>query len=106
MGKDRIGHTSLVDGGETDLHSHNGPDIIKAGTITTDENGNASVVFVTPFPDVNYAIALSCENSVDTVIAMWLNKTVDGFDIRTNDDLGKAEPNAPVNWIVASYNNL
>ena len=108
MGKDRVGHTNLVDGAETTLHSHPGGGgglITKAGTITTDGNGVASVIFATPFPDANYAISFACDGSVDDVIATWSNKTVNGFDVKSHDDGGKAEPNAIVNWIAVAYNN-
>ena len=108
MGKDRVGHTNLVDGLETTLHSHpggGGGAVIKAGTITTDGNGIGSVVFATPFADTNYAISLSGDGSVDDIIVTWLNKTVNGFDVRTNDDGGKVEGSTTVTWIATPYSN-
>lgn len=107
MGKDKVGHAELTGGASTVLHSHPGGGglIIKAGTIVTDANGVESVIFVTPFADVNYAICFGCDGSADDVIATWTNKTVDGFNIRTCDDGGKAESNAIVNWIATPYNN-
>lgn len=109
MGKNRIGHTALVDGVETTLHTHPGSGngaVVKAGTITTDGGGIGSVIFATPFPDTNYAISFACDGSVDDVIVTWSSKTVNGFDVRTNDDGGKAEGNTIVNWIATPYSNL
>jgi len=107
MGKDKVGHHDLTSGLETTLHSHPGGGngaVIKAGTITTDGNGVASVVFGTPFSDINYAISFACE-AVDTVIATWSNKTAGGFNIKTENDKGVAVGNAPVNWIAMPYSN-
>ena len=108
MGKNRIGHTQLVDGAETTLHSHPGGGngvVIKTGTITTDGNGVGTVMFTTPFSDVNYAISLACDGSVDDIIVTWSSKTINGFDVRTHDDGGKAEGSVIVNWIAIPYNN-
>lgn len=108
MGKNRIGHTALVDGEETTLHTHpggGGGPTTKAGTVTTDGNGVGSVIFTTPFPDTNYAISFACDGSVDDIIATWSNKTVNGFDVRTHDDGGKAEGNSIVDWTAISYSN-
>jgi len=109
MGKNRIGHTALVDGEQTTLHSHPGGGngaVVKAGAITTDGNGIGSVMFATPFPDTNYAISFACDGLVDDIIATWSSKTINGFDVRTNDDGGKAEGSTVVNWIATPYSNL
>ena len=108
MGKDEVGHPNLVGGGETSLHSHpggGGGPTVKAGTITTDGASVGSVVFATPFLDVDYAIGFACEGSVDDVIATWTNKTVNGFDVKSDDDGGKAEPNSVINWVAISFSN-
>jgi len=108
MGKDGVGHPDLVGGGETTLHTHaggGGGPIVKTGTIITDSNGAGSVVFPTPFVDVDYAICFACEGSIDVVIATWMNKTVNGFDVRSDDDGGKAEPNTIVDWMAVSFSN-
>ena len=99
----------LVTGGETTLHSH--PDggngsVVKTGTITTDGSGLGSVVFNTPFTDMNYAICLTCGNPQDTVIAMWGNRQAGGFDVKTEDDRGGAESNVIVDWIAIPHSNL
>ena len=75
---------------------------VKGGTITTDGNGVFSVVFGSPFADSNYQILFSCEGSGDVVIATWTNKTMNGFDISSDNDGGKTEPNAIVDWIAIS----
>jgi len=72
---------------------------VEGGTITTDGEGVFSVVFGSPFPDTNYQILFSCEGSADVTIATWTNKTVNGFDISSDDDGGKTEPNTTVDWI-------
>lgn len=73
--------------------------LVRAGTLTTDGNGVGSVVFAVSFDNTNYAITFACEGSVDTVIATWTVKTVNGFDVKTVDDKGVKEANAIVNWI-------
>ena len=105
---EQVAHSGLVGGAETSLHSHTGGGngaTIKAGAITTDGGGTGSVVFTTPFSDVNYAVAFSSDGSADDIIATWSNKTVNGFDVRTNDDGGKAEGSTIVNWIATPYSN-
>lgn len=73
---------------------------IKAGSVITDANGDASVTFGAAFPDINYAIALTPAGiGVDTVTAMYGSKATTGFSVRTEDDGGKAEPNITVDWI-------
>ena len=108
MGKDKVGHPDLLSGGETNLHTHaggGGGPTIKAGTIITDGNGVGNVVFSTPFIDVNYAICFSGNGVVDAVIITWTNKTVNGFDVKSDDDGGKAEANVIVDWLAVSFSN-
>jgi len=108
MGRTNLGARELCDASETTLHSHPGGGngaVIKSGEIVTNGSGIGSVVFGTAFPDVNYAISLASEGSSDDIITTWSNKTVNGFDVRTNDDGGKAEGNVTVNWIVTPYTN-
>ena len=78
---------------------------IKAGTITTDVNGAASISFNTSFSNTNYAILLSCANPGDTTLAMWSSKAVGGFSVVTEDDGGKAEPSVVVDWLATAYAN-
>lgn len=108
MGRTNLGAKELCDASETTLHSHpggGGGPIIKSGEIVTNGSAVGSVVFGTAFADTNYAISLAGDGSVDDIIATWSNKTVNGFDVRTFDDGGKAEPNTTVNWIAISYSN-
>ncbi len=83
-------------------HPH---DICKAGQITTNGSGVASVVFVTPLLSPAYVVCLTCEDPADTAIAMWSNKAVGGFDIKTENDQGQSEGSVTVDWIVLPYNN-
>jgi len=102
------GHPDLTGGGETPLHSHpgggDGP-TVKSGTVTTDVNGAASVVFTTGFPDTNYAIVITAQNPGDTTICMFSNKATSGFDLKTEDDGGKVESDVVVDWVAIAYNN-
>ena len=108
MGRTNLGAKELCDASETILHSHPGGGngtVIKAGTVTTNGSGIATVIFTTAFPDANYAISFACNGSVDDIIATWSNKTASGFDVRTHDDGGKTEGNTIVNWIAIPYSN-
>ena len=108
MGRTNLGARELCDASETTLHSHPGGGngaVIKAGTISSNAQGNGSVVFGTAFASINYAISLSCEDPGDAPIVYWLNKTVAGFDIKTMDDGGKVESNVTVDWIATPYSN-
>lgn len=101
-----VGHPELVGGAQTTLHLHPGGNgsVVKAGTITTDGAGQASVVFNTAFPDTDYAIAL-CGYRVETIIATWLNRTISGFDVRTEEDKGQTYGNVEVLWVATPYSN-
>ena len=108
MSRTNLGAKELCDGSVTSLHAHSGGGngaIIKSGEIVTDGDGNGIVIFGTAFPDVNYAISFGCDGSNDDIISTWLNKTVNGFDVRTHDDGGKDEANVIVNWIATPYSN-
>jgi len=76
-----------------------------SGSVTTDVNGVATVTLNTPFPDINYSIELTPQGGVDTVTAMYNSKEVTGFGIKTEDDGGKVEPNAVVDWVCTKYSN-
>ena len=75
----------------------------KAGSTTTDANGAALVAFATAYSDTNYSIQLTCADPGDTAIAMYSNKAVGGFDIKTEDDGGVDEPNVTVDWVAVAY---
>ena len=79
----------------------------KAGTVTTDASGLQTITFNTAFADTNYSIQISCDSiSVDSgIMAVWGNKATTGFDIKTLDDGGKAEPSVIVNWLAIAYND-
>ena len=78
---------------------------IKSGTVTTDGDGLASVTFATAFPDTNYSVVLTAQDPGDTTICMFYNKGTGGFDLKTEDDGGKAAPNVVVNWVAITYND-
>jgi len=104
--KEAVAHPELVSEGITNLHSHPGGGgglVDKAGTITT-SGGSGSVTFNTPYPDTNYAIMLTADKGSDSVIANWVAKTVNGFDITTETDRG-GSADAIVFWMTAPYSN-
>ena len=104
-------HPELVGGGVTSLHSHPGGGggglVDKGGTVTTNAQGTASVAFNTSYGDINYFISLTAIDPGDATITMVQSgtKAVDGFDINTLDDGGKAEPNVEVLWSTGPYSN-
>lgn len=101
-----VAHTDLVGGGQTPLHSHaggGGGPTVKSGTATT-SGGSATVTFTTPFPDTNYAIAMSAAMGADAIIANWSGKTASGFDISTQNDKG-VDVGAEVLWVAVSYSD-
>ncbi len=105
--EETAGHSELVAGGTTSLHSHLGGGggglVDKTGTITT-SGGSGSVTFNTPYADTNYAIMLTAEKGADSVIANWVTKTVNGFTITTESDRGGVAA-CIVFWMTAPYSN-
>jgi hypothetical protein len=103
-----VAHPNLVGGSDTTLHSHagggSGP-TIKAGTITTDGGGAATVSFNTAFPDTNYAILLTPQNPSDAVMASYNSKAVGGFGVETHEDKGQSKGSVVVDWIATPYSN-
>ena len=102
-------HSDLTGIGENDHHvppggGGNSP-TIKSGTITTDGSGVGTVTFNTEFPDTNYAIILTCQDPGDTGVAMYYNKAVGGFNVKTEDDRGSNERDVTVDWVATPYNN-
>ena len=101
-----VAHPQLVDGTTTTLHTHAGGGgglVDKSGMVTT-SSGAGSVTFNTPYADTNYAIMLTPEKATDSIIANWVNKTVNGFDVTTETDRGGAA-SAIVFWMTAPYSN-
>jgi len=102
---------ALTDGGVTTLHSHPGGGggglVDKAGTVTTNAQGVASVVFNTAYGDTNYFIGFGVLDPGDATLVMVQNgtKAVGGFDVKTWDDGGKTEPNVTIFWFTGPYNN-
>lgn len=78
---------------------------MKAGQETTDGSGDATVSFNSNFSDTNYAIQLTAQDTGDTMICMWNNKAVGGFDIHTENDQGNDEANVVVDWFCIEFNN-
>lgn len=78
----------------------------KAGTITTDGGGLATVTFNTAFDNTDYAILLTSDNiGTDTTTVMYGNKATSGFDISTKDDRGKIKPDITVDWLAIACND-
>jgi hypothetical protein len=57
----------------------------KSGQVQTDNNGEASIVFGTPFYDDSYTVALTCSDEGVPVSAYVVSKIADGFSIITCD---------------------
>jgi len=55
----------------------------KSGTLITDNDGNATVVFGTPFVDNLYTVALTCSNEGVPVSAYVTIKNANGFSLVT-----------------------
>lgn len=79
--------------------------IYKAGSTTTDGNGDGSVTFATAFSDTDYVIVLTCESPADTTVVMYVNKAAGSFGIKTEDDQGNNEGNVDVDWFCIGYND-
>ena len=108
---EQVAHNELVGANQTSLHAHPGGGggglVDKGGTVTTGAQGTASVSFNTNYSDTNYFIGFSVIDPGDATFTMVQSgsKAVDGFDIKTWDDGGKAEPNVTVLWFTGPYSN-
>lgn len=108
---EQVAHNELVGGSQTILHTHPGGGggglVDKGGTVTTNAQGIASIVFNTSYGDTNYFIGFGVIDPGDAAFIMVQDgtKTVDGFDIKSWDDGGKTEPNVTVLWFTGSYSN-
>ena len=75
----------------------------KSGDLVTDEQGDASVVFGTPFFDDIYSVALTCSpapNPRRVPVALLVSKTSEGFTIKTvNAEDGRPLWNVKVSWL-------
>lgn len=77
----------------------------KSGMVVTDANGDYAVSFVTPFINDQYGVALSVEYTGNVTTAYALNKTANGFAIKTLKKNGKAVGGITVSWLATrNYN--
>jgi hypothetical protein len=105
---EQIAHSELVGGSITALHSHSGGGgglTAKAGQVTTDGNGVATVTFTTAFPNTNYAILLTPQNPSDAVMASYDSKATTGFGVTKHEDKGQIKGSVTVDWMAIEYNN-
>ena len=108
---ENVGHPELVGGSQTSLHSHPGGGggglVDKAGQVTTDGSGEATVSFTTPYGHTNYFVQLTCVSNPDTVTAMVATgtKASGGFTVVVDDDGGKPESGVVVDWCTGAYSN-
>ena len=79
----------------------------KSGVVTSDTNGDASVVFGIPFIDDNYTIALSCKVKNEKYpVANWTVKNADGFSVHvTNPLTGAKVASVDVSWLCTRNHN-
>jgi hypothetical protein len=80
----------------------------KSGDVTTDANGDASVVFETPFAGDAISVALTCAggSSSKPAIAYDSNVSHAGFDIHTlNTQNGNDLGNVDVHWVATVHYN-
>jgi hypothetical protein len=104
---EQIAHSELVGGGQTSLHSHAGGGSInyKAGSITTNGSGVATVTFNTASPSTNYAISLTPLDPGDAVFATYDSKATTGFGIQTFEDKGQSIGSVTVDWVAIEYSD-
>jgi hypothetical protein len=81
----------------------------KSGRVTTDGNGDAQVVFNTPFSDVDYSVALSCVDisgpGAKFPLAYKYNRLPTGFRIVTRRTNGQVLGDIEVSWLATrDYN--
>lgn len=80
----------------------------KSGKIITDVNGFYHVIFITPFINNEYTVALSVEDTGGkNPIASWKNIAVDGFDIFSRNSVsGQKVGNIVVSWLATRNYNI
>ena len=81
----------------------------KSGVIITDNNGQASVVFGTPFFDDNYSVQLTCNREPSEGVLVGVtdetSKTATGFGLFIIDKNGKPVRDVTVSWLATrSFN--
>ncbi len=109
--EETAGHSELVAGGTTSLHSHPGGGggglVDKSGVVTTNAQGVATITFNTPYGSTDYFFGFGVLDPGDATFVMIQpgTKAVDGFDIKTWDDGGKTESSVEVTWFTGLYSN-
>ena len=109
--EETVGHSELVSGSQTSLHSHAGGGggglVDKSGQVTSDGDGEATVTFNTPYGHTNYFVQLTCVSNPDSVFAAVATgtKASDGFVVVVDDDGGKPESGVLVDWCTGAYSN-
>jgi len=105
---EEVAHNDLVNGSQTDLHSHTGGSgglIDKSGVETTDGNGEAIVTFNTNYPNTNYAILLGgIHNDGLLIYVKSGTKTISGFTLISENDKGQ-KVSVTVFWATCPYSN-
>ena len=75
----------------------------KSGRVTTDANGDAHIVFNTPFVDDQYSIALGCSDSGGppnfAALAYKWDRQPTGFRIKTRGTNSIPMANVEVSWL-------
>ena len=75
----------------------------KSGRVTTDANGDAEIVFFTPFINDEYSIALSCIDPggppAGAVLAYKYDRLNTGFKVITRRTNAQPVANVEVSWL-------
>ena len=100
---EQVGHSGLVGGAQTTLHSHagGGGANVKCGIVNLAAGGTAAVTFTTPFASVPRVVATSQFSTTDvsTTLSCY-NVTVNGFTLR-----GAGNVLGDVAWIATDAGN-
>ena len=102
------GHSELVAGGVTSLHSHlgggDGTDY-KASSESIPSAGDYPITFTTAFSDANYSIVLTPSATAKVPQVFWKSKTASGFTIEAGQGGGGAFAGFTCDWMAIPHND-
>lgn len=78
----------------------------KSGSVVTDADGVAEIVFGTPFIDDAYTIVMTCGNTYPSPVVQTTGQTANGFSMQSRyARTGEALGSVPVAWLATrNYN--
>ncbi len=104
-----VGHSDLVSGGETDLHSHaggGGGPVLKSGLESSITEGTTrAVVFATAFASAPDVVVSFADNSTEISICKAHSVTTAGFTIGVEKSGGGAAKDRDVAWVATNAGN-